>query len=130
MSLPASDLEFLTERGIAHEVTVEGGLTCVVVRGWVLPAGFDQAEADLLLRLSPGYPDVQPDMWWFSPAVRLASGAALPATEVTETILGRNWQRWSRHLDAGQWHSGVDGLESYLALVRQELERSVAAAAA
>lgn len=44
MSLPASDLEFLTERGIAHEVSVEGGLTCVVVCGWVLPAGFDQAE--------------------------------------------------------------------------------------
>lgn len=75
MSLPPSDVEFLTERGLAHEVAVESGQTCVMLRGWTLPEGFDQAEVDLLLRLSPGYPDVQPDMWWFSPAVRLASAS-------------------------------------------------------
>jgi hypothetical protein len=39
--------------------------------------------------------------------------------------VGRSWQRWSRHFAAGQWQSGIDGLESFLALVRRELERSV-----
>jgi hypothetical protein len=64
-------------------------------------------------------------MWWFDPPVRLADGTALPATEVMQPMLNRNWQRWSRHFANGQWQSGVDGLESYLALIRRDLERSV-----
>lgn len=125
MSLPDSDTAYLTERGIAHEVVIEAGMTCVVFPRWPLPAGFDHEAADLLIRLSPGYPDVRPDMWWFDPAVRLADGRAVKATEVVERHLGRSWQRWSRHFTDGQWQSGVDGLESFVALIRGNLERSV-----
>jgi len=64
-------------------------------------------------------------MWWFDPPVRRRDGQPIRATEVIERYLGRSWQRWSRHLTKGQWRSGVDGLESFLALVRIELERSV-----
>ena len=35
------------------------------------------------------------------------------------------WQRWSRHFSHGQWRPGIDGLESYLALIRRDLERSL-----
>ena len=125
MSLPQLDIAYLNERGIAHEIVAEAGMTCVVMPQWPLPRGFDQRASDLLVRLSPGYPDVHPDMWWFSPAVRRADGQELPNTNVVETHLGRAWQRWSRHFSSGQWQSGVDGLESYLALIRQDLERSV-----
>jgi hypothetical protein len=100
-------------------------MVCVVMAQWPLPRGLDRDAADLLVRLSPGYPDVPPDMWWFSPAVHLADGTALPATDVVEVYLGRQWQRWSRHFTNGQWQSGVDGLASYLALIRQDLEHSV-----
>ena len=51
-------------------------------------------------------------------------GQPIPQTEVTEHYLGRTWQRWSRHFRAGQWLSGVDSLESFLALVSRELARS------
>ena len=125
MSLPDIDLAYLKERRISHEVVSEGGMTCVVIPEWLLPRGFDREASDLLIRLSPGYPDIAPDMWWFSPAVRRADGRELPNTNVVETYLGRAWQRWSRHFGSGQWQSGVDGLESYLALIRQDLERSV-----
>lgn len=64
-------------------------------------------------------------MWWFYPAVHRENGEALPATNAVEAYLGRNWQRWSRHFESGQWQSGVDGLESFLALIRQDLTRSV-----
>jgi E2/UBC family protein E len=63
-------------------------------------------------------------MWWFCPGIKLADGRAAQATEAIERHLGRDWQRWSRHFQAGQWRSGIDGLESYLALIRQELGRS------
>jgi hypothetical protein len=63
-------------------------------------------------------------MWWFDPLIKLADGRIAQATEATEHHLGRNWQRWSRHFKPGQWQSGIDGLESYLALIRHELARS------
>jgi len=125
VSLPETDTAYLKERGIAHEVVNESGMTCVLLSRWTLPAGFDHEAADLLIRLSAGYPDVRPDMWWFDPPVRLADGKDVPATQVIETHLGRSWQRWSRHFSNGQWQSGVDGLESFLALIRRDLERSV-----
>ena len=78
----------------------------------------------------PGYPDVAPDMWWFDPGIRLADGTAVPATELVEVYVGRQWQRWSRHFQAGQWQSGIDGLESFFALIRVELARCAPAVAA
>ena len=125
MTLPQSDAVYLNERNVAHEISVDSGMTCVVMPRWPLPSGFDRDVVDLLIRLSPGYPDVPPDMWWFSPPVHLENGKALPATSVIETYLGRRWQRWSRHFSNGQWQSGVDGLESFLALVWQDMVRSV-----
>ena len=130
MALPQYDTDFLRDRGLVHELTADANMTCVVFPGWTLPAGYDRAVSDLLIRLPAQYPDTAPDMWWFDPAIRLASGTQLQATEVVEQHLGRHWQRWSRHLTPGQWKSGIDGLENYLALIRRELERSAPAVAA
>ena len=95
MTLPQSDITYLSERGVAHEIVTESGMICVVMPRWPLPKGLDRGAADLLVRLTPGYPDIPPDMWWFCPAVRLANGSALPATEVVETYFGRQWQRFA-----------------------------------
>ena len=128
--LPPIDQAHLDARAPGSAVSFYGGMICVVIPSFPSPAGFTQASADLLLRLSPGYPDVPPDMWWFCPAVRRADGQVIPATESQESHLGRTWQRWSRHFNPGQWRSGVDSLESYLALVRQELEAAARSRAA
>jgi len=130
MALPDVDALFLTERGMDHSVSTEAGMTCVVFPNWQLPTGYDRPTADLLIRLQGGYPDVPPDMWWFCPVVRLANGQFVQATDTMEVHLGRSWQRWSRHFQTGQWQSGIDGLESYLALINRELARSVVPAAA
>jgi hypothetical protein len=108
MPLPDADARYLIERGIPHVFNSDGGLT--------------SASADILLRFPTGYPDVAMDMWWVDPGLRRADGAEIPATQVIEQYLGRTWQRWSRHFTPGQWQSGVDGLESYLALMRTEFE--------
>jgi Prokaryotic E2 family E len=130
MQLPDVDQTFLSERSLVPTISVESSMLCVVFPQWRLPPGYALSEADLLLRLPAGYPDVPPDMWWFSPAIVLASGARPPATESMESYLGRVWQRWSRHFNGGQWKSGIDGLESFLALIRRELERSAGTIAA
>jgi hypothetical protein len=123
--LPPTDTKYLAERAINHSVSIEANMTCVLFPNFALPTGFDRPQSNLLLRLSAGYPDVPPDMWWFDPPVRRADGQVIPATEVIEHHMGRSWQRWSRHFAAGQWKSGIDGLESFMALVRRELEKSV-----
>ena len=128
--LPPIDLEYLNASAPDHAVTVEANMICVVIRKFRLPPGLSVATSDLLLRLSPGYPDVPPDMWWFDPPVRRGDGGEIPATQAYERHLGRDWQRWSRHLSPGQWRSGIDSLESYIALVRKELQASAPSVAA
>ena len=123
MSLPSADLQFLQERSIPHAVSVEAGMICVLLPGFALPQGCNTTQSDLLLRLAPGFPDIQPDMWWFDPTVKKVTGADFLNTEARESHLGRNWQRWSRHLQPGQWKSGIDRLENYVALIRSEIAR-------
>jgi hypothetical protein len=125
MQLPEVDATYLNERGLPHQLSADAQMTCIVFPNWRLPPGYDRETADLLLRFPAGYPDIPPDMWWFDPSIRLASGQTIRATEVMEQHVGRSWQRWSRHFTNGQWRSGIDGLQSFLALIRRELERCV-----
>lgn len=97
-------------------------MVCVVIKNMRLPKGLNPETADLLVRIPGGYPDVAPDMWWFNPPIKRIDNSPIPATETYEQHVGQTWQRWSRHLSPGQWRAGLDSLESYLALVRRELE--------
>jgi Prokaryotic E2 family E len=125
--LPPDDIKYLEDRlgNGSYSIVTEANMTCIVFKDYRLPAGFDHEKSDLLIRLNAGYPDVPPDMWWFDPPARRVDGKPIPATEVIEHHLGRGWQRWSRHFRAGQWRSGIDSVESFLALVNKELNKSV-----
>lgn len=94
----------------------------VVLPGYQLPDGFEPRVIELLLMLPFGFPDTQPDMFWADPHVTL-HGAAPQATEMTQPIIGRQWQRFSRHLTPGTWRSGVDDLRSWLSLIATILAR-------
>jgi hypothetical protein len=123
-----ADQAFLDSKGYRWEVIVEGGMISVIIRDYPLPAGYLPQVTDLLLRLPAGFPDAAPDMLWMHPEVAYASGGTPPATEVREAHHGVTWQRWSRHL-AQAWRPGVDSLQTYLRLIRTELERGVQVAA-
>jgi hypothetical protein len=127
--LTQHDDDYLKRLGLPYEVQVDGGMVCVTIRGWPVPHGYEPDETDLLLRLPPGFPDVQPDMYWCDPPVRYAGGGGFPpAADLMETYLGKTWQRFSRHLPAGAWIPGRDSLESYLALIRRNLQNEAPAA--
>jgi hypothetical protein len=96
----------------------------VVLHEYLLPAGYRPRRVDLLIRLPAGYPDSAPDMFWCDPAVVLErTGGAPEAATASEAYLGRSWQRFSRHLDAGLWQPARDRLQSYLALIRRNLAK-------
>ena len=119
--LPSDDRAYLAQRFPTFAESFEGGMLCVVLPNYSLPSGLEPSRASLLLRLSPNYPDVPPDMWWFHPALLRLDGGTIPNTDVTEQHLGQVWQRWSRHLDAHQWRPGADSLQSYLATLNSNL---------
>ena len=129
MSLLPEDAEYLGGRDLRFDVVDEGGMTCVVLSMWPLPAGLSSTAVDVLVRLAPGYPDIAPDMWWVDPPVRTAAGVTIANTESMEVHLGRQWQRWSRHFPSGQWQPGIDRLEGYLATITAEFQRAAQSAA-
>ncbi len=119
--LPERDLAFLTEHVPGHRIEADGGLIAVVVPDYLLPAGFLPRTVELLLLIPFGYPDTPLDMFWVAPDVVLHGGP--PAATCNEVHLGRSWQRFSRHLSQGVWRPGVDGIQSYLALLSTMLSR-------
>ena len=122
--LPIADKSYLASKGHEHEVAFDGGMVCVVVKNYPLPAGLSADRADLLVRLPSSWPDGQPDMFWIDPAVRRTSdGLEPPAAASRESYLGRTWQRFSRHLGPGAWRPS-DNLETWLTVVRQELTKA------
>ncbi|WP_052689163.1 E2/UBC family protein [Williamsia herbipolensis] len=127
MKLPAVDARFLNDSGISYRTFDDGsGMLSVELLDLPLPQGLSSESANVLFRLSANYPDAQPDMWWLIPHLTTATGGVIAATEIQETFDGRVWQRWSRHLDAGAWRPGVDSLESYVRLLRNELSTAAA----
>jgi Prokaryotic E2 family E len=123
--LAEADTQYLLSKGLDFEVTVESGMTCVVVKDYALPEGYDRSSTDLLIRLPAGFPDAQPDMFWCDPAIRLSSNGGMPqAADAFEIHLGRTWQRFSRHLPGGAWRPGTDDLGSWLSMVGGELART------
>jgi Prokaryotic E2 family E len=119
--LTNADEAFLAAKGWAYEVIADGQIFTLIIHGYKLPAGYDHDEVDLLLRLPAGFPDAAPDMFWMAPFVAYADGSIPPQTELRQDFHGRTWQRWSRHL-AIAWRPGIDSLQSYLRLIRTDLE--------
>lgn len=124
MELPSRDQSFLRERRFDWELVPDpGGLGCLIIRGFdVSGGGFSPASTELMVRIPPQFPMAPLDMWYCDPPIRRAdTGHFAPASEVVEPHLGRNWQRFSRHLNGG-WRPGVDGLRSFFALIQKELQ--------
>ena len=87
--LRPADQEHLDSLGLEHEVVPDGGLIAIVIKRWPVPDGYEPREVDLLLRLPPGFPDAQPDMYWCDPPIRVAGTGAYPqAADLFETYLG------------------------------------------
>lgn len=124
MELPARDAAFLNERGLTWQLLPDPqGVACLLITEFDVSAGgFTPAVTDLMIRIPPQYPMTPLDMWYCAPPIRISvTGQFAQASEVEETHMGRQWQRFSRHLN-GNWRPGVDGLRSFFALIQRELQ--------
>ena len=124
MFLPESDSAYLDAKGIEYEQKTIGNINGLIIKDWKLPEGkYNQSVVELLILIPRGYPDVHPDMWYFFPDILLLPhNRYAKATQAHYSFDGKPWQRWSRHLAAGEWRSSVDGIHTFLQKVITALE--------
>ena len=121
--LPEDDALHLDARGLPWETVGDGGRQFLLVHDFPLPDGYDASTVTLALMVPPGYPTVQVDMVYFSPAVVRTDRQPIGAL-ATLVVAGTPFQRWSRHR-TGQnpWRPGLDDVSTHLALVEEWLEQ-------
>ena len=124
--LPTADASYLQEKAIAYREVESGGQKGIILASYPLPAGrFSASNADILILLPPGYPDVAPNMFYLLPWVRMAAGNQYPRrADQSFSFNGQNWQRWSRHNN--EWRPGVDGIWIMLKRIDSALEVAAA----
>lgn len=89
------DHEHLARSGLSWETVIDRGRRWLLIRGYPLPGGYSAPMVDIAIEVPPAYPGAQLDMFYCRPQLTLATGAAVPQTQVTETILDQPFQRWS-----------------------------------
>lgn len=115
------DRAFLGRKGWEVEVTLSGNERFIVVHGYKFPEKYTPSSADLLVKQPSGYPESGMDSFWTCPDITLAATGEKPQSAHNyETILGQQWQFWSRH---GSWRPGIDTLETFFASINRELKK-------
>jgi hypothetical protein len=61
-------------------------------------------------------------MFWVHPAVKTAAGT-LPRATCIESLLGKEWQRFSWHLAGGAWQPGTSTLRDFMRCIAARLLR-------
>ena len=117
------DEQFLNDYGLPWETIVDGS-QWVLIHNFPAPGGYNHPTVIAAIRLETGYPMTGLDMVYFSPALSRRDGKPIGATESTQQIDGRPFQRWSRHRTANNpWNPTKDTLGSHIILIEDWLER-------
>lgn len=98
------------------------GWIYLFIRNFFLPDGYVPERTELLVKLPPGFPDAAPDMFWVYPHVRTTHDVVPQGTSV-ESLLGKDWQRFSWHLTPGAWRPGISTLRDFMRCIRSRFER-------
>lgn len=123
--LPA-DESFLNNTYPDWQAIVENGRQWIVLPKYPMPSGYTQSIVSLAIEVPPTYPMAQIDMFYLFPASVLLAGTPIPATESSEIIQGKTYQRWSRHRSGRSvWRPGIDNVMTHLALVESALVNEV-----
>jgi hypothetical protein len=123
--LPEADVDFLEEKEITFDLVKIGGELHFIYHSFELPGAYTPNVVDLRITLPSGYPNAELSMFWTKPWVKVAATKADPnacSHPMTFPPDPDTWQRWSRHFPGG-WRQGIDGLRTYLAVIRSELSK-------
>jgi len=120
--IPETDEQYLKDKQFDYELKQAGPEIHLILRGWPFPEAYTVRSADILVRIPPGYPMAQLDMFHTHPTVMLRSGAWPAACQQMEQHGERTWQRWSRH---HAWRSGIDNLKTFITAMALEIKKGI-----
>ena len=76
------------------------------------------------IRIETGYPKAALDMVYFHPAITRKDSKPIGATQATQAIDGKTFQRWSRHYTKeNPWVIGEHSLETHIWAIEDWLMR-------
>lgn len=121
--LPEHDTQFLDQYGLDWEA-INDGSQWVLLHNFPTGGGYTNNHVIVAIRIEGSYPIAPLDMAYFYPPLARKDGKAIGATEATQQIDGKLFQRWSRHRTADNpWRPGIDCLETHAYLVEDWLQR-------
>jgi hypothetical protein len=120
------DEAYLNERGLLWETLVEGGRRWLILRHFMLPAGYNHGVVDIAIDVPAQYPRAEIDMFHCFPHLTLKSGGVICATTGRTSIQGHPFQQWSRHLyGQTRWNPTTDSVMTHLAVIDAALSKEV-----
>ena len=118
------DIIFLDANFPGMWVAIEAyGNRGLIIKDYILPNGYKTSKVNLMILIPLNYPPAKLDMFYTMPNIERSDGKAIKEL-TTATLLGENWQRWSRHYD---WNPEEDSLVRHIRRVevwlRKETQR-------
>lgn len=123
-SLLPKDESYLNKSSFTWRTVVDGK-RWLIIDNYVLPQGYSSDKCSIAIEIPSTYPAAQLDMFYCFPSLSLTSKKVIPQTQVTQSISGNTYQRWSRHRPRGSWNPHTDSVISQLGLVEESLLREV-----
>jgi hypothetical protein len=132
--LTDEDYEYLRRKQIPFTEARVAGTKTVIFPGWALRPGKFVTPVNgscnqpinvtnVLIIIPDRYNDAGLDSFYTADRLLVASTSADPRNTAFPHPIGlEKFQFWSRHLQTHKWQPGIDGLETFLPLIKQDLE--------
>ena len=122
--LLAEDHQFLDAYGCPWETISDGSQWVLLHNFSTQDSRYNHQRVTVAIRLETGYPKTALDMAYFYPTLARKDGKQIGATQATQQIDGKAFQRWSRHrTSTNPWIIGQDNLGTHILLVEDWLRR-------
>ena len=121
-----TDTEYLARLKRKWETIVEGERRWLVIHLFPLPSGYTATATMLALEIPETYPGAAIYGFYAYPPLALASGRAIPRTQLRGCIFGLDFHGWSRHRgNTAPWDPAKDNVVTHLGLVEAALTKEV-----
>ncbi|OMP68713.1 E2/UBC family protein [Domibacillus epiphyticus] len=122
--LEEDEVAYLDSLGITWETIAEGSGYWLLLHHFPIPTGYNIQTAIAAIQLQSNYLVAGLDMVYFTPSLYRIDNVPIRATEYTQMIDQKQFQRWSRHrTGTNPWRPGVDNLSTHIGLIEEWLLR-------
>lgn len=125
-NLLEKDETYLERRNLAWETLIRNRKRWLILRKFSLPNGYDKDSVSIAMDIPDTYPAAAMDMFYCFPSLKLENGRSPDKTDAQIEIEGKQYQRWSRHLNgATRWNPQTDSVISHIAFIEDSFFKEV-----